>query len=309
MNKDELSFELAPEEPDARVEGFPSDAGPERKPSGLQLEFEQASNESEEEATPNVPNMNSALAADNEPSPFKSSPASPFANGTGDVVRPHVEPPITNSVLSGQQTEVKKAEEPKIIIYEKNKSGLPISLLITLAIFGVIGAVLAAGTAAFYFSLGRRVGFLFIIFLAAFGARMGTALDASSARWYAAWTAGASAVASKAFLVLILFQLSPQFSAEDWTAFRYPGKANAMYLQQSIDNAFTAGISDSRSGQEKLDERFNKEFSGDDSEEYVTDEPKILSFGEVFPRLFDLPDFILTLLAMLGAFKFANNEG
>lgn len=283
----------------------------------LELELEEPSTPPEpvtesQQETPRSPFASPGQTA--QPTPSAQTPRSPCASpGQTAQSTPPAQTP-------GQPSGTDGPNEPQIVYYdmEKQKSDTT-RLLICTAIFGLIGALCFAGISAVYFSVGRRVGILFIAFFATLGARLGTDhLGGPRVRYYAAFTAGGSAVVAKAFLVLLLFHMYPDFTAEDWTNFANPGKSAAIYLDQSIENALSTDGSDKRSGQEKLDERFEREYRDEadsspgygeySDDEYYDDEFVPLGFWEVLPKAFDVFDLPLILAAMIFAFKFARNE-
>jgi len=207
-----------------------------------------------------------------------------------------------------------KPQEASQLVYEEveETKGNIAGLLICLGIFGFIGALCFAGISVIYFSVGRRVGILFIAFFAALGARLGSnEVRGKTLRWYAAFTAASSAVMAKALLVLLLFHMYPDFNAEDWTNFANPGKSAAIYAEQAVVNALS--VDDTRTSQERLDERFLREYeeSGvdyEDDEYYEDEEPEPLKFADVMPKLFDVFDLPLIIAAMIAAFKMAKYD-
>ncbi len=264
----------------------------------LELDIEPKPEAAPEQRAENSSSPVSAFTGDSAPSAaFAPKPKSP-------IPHPAEEPKFEARVLS--QT------------YVEAESG-PMKPILIAAIFGLIGALCFAGISAFYFSIGRRAGMLAVAFFAALGAKMGTNdVRGTGVRWTAAFTAAGSAIAGKAILVFLLFQMYSGFTAEDWTNFADPGKSNAIYFEQGIENALSTDSTDMRSGQEKLDDKFEKEFivegsagaeeEGSEEEEVEVEvEAKPLAFGQVFPKMFDVFDLPLIIASMIFAYRMARH--
>lgn len=249
--------------------------------SALSLELELEEDEVVESEVPNQAELANEQSP-GQPSPFATKGA------TQPPSQPQASPP--------QDSET--PDEPEIIFYEPEEKRSLLRPLIYSLIFGSIGALLFAGASVFYFSLGARAGIVFVIFFSALGARLAAENTRGNAvRWHAAITTGVAAIASRAMLVLILFHMQPNFSAEDLTTLVNPGKASGIYGQQSILNALSP---DGVDGQQRLNERFAEDQDELDS--------LSLSFVQVFPKLFQAIDFFLILIAMAMTFKFAGSN-
>lgn len=245
-----------------------------------------AQQDSNPEPHPQISAFASSSSHAQSKSPFDSSP-----NGSS-----------LNQSSKGAKSNYKSLDDtPKITIYEQEKNAEFGRLILYSVLFGALGAICFAGISLFYFSIGRRLGVLFVVFFAALGARLGSKnVNVGYTKWSAAITAGVAGSASKAVLVLMLFQMTPGFNAENLSTFLDPGKSAAIYFEQSLVNALaTDGID----GQQRLDQRFAEEY-----EEYKLSEGEPLSFAQVFPRLFQGFDFLLLAFAMMLSFKFAANE-
>lgn len=218
---------------------------------------------------------------------------------------PAVQPRLADTTEASLAGDVKMLSQS----YVDDEPGTFRALAIAI-VFGLVGAICFAGISAVYFSVGRRAGMLAVAFCAATGARMGASdIRAQRVRWFSALTAAGSAIVGKALLVLILFHLHPDFSAEDWMNFAEPGKSNAIYFEQGIENALSID-GDNRSGQEKLDEKFEEELASEDAdsdEEALDEEGEKLSFKQVFPKLFDLFDLPLIVFSMIFAYRLARH--
>lgn len=309
------------DKPDPADEAAPTD--------GLSLELELELDEDpppvDEPAEAGDTDGDSALGAGPSPfasqepegrSPFASQESegrSPFASGRQTAGSPAgrgagIGAAPQDAKSAGSRRQEEDAAEPQILIYEEAGSEGTGRLLIFCAIFGLIGALCFAGTSLFYFSIGRRVGVMFAVGFAVLGARLGASdLRGGRVRTFAAGTTGASAVGAKVLMVVFLFQMYPKFNAEDLTTLIDPGKAAAIYAEQSFVNALSP---DGMDGQERLDQRFGAEV--EDSNEELPAAPqreaRVLSFGDVFPKLFDFFDLLLILAAAVFAYKFSGNE-
>jgi hypothetical protein len=319
----EMGLEEAPDKP-------PFEFEPEQPVNKPKFEFEQAPQSDTQDGHDSAPTSPFKISSQApQPSPFKTPPESaPVSAFKTTAQEPTVSPFASGDKSAGTAaatfpaapTTPTAAAEPKIIIYDnKQKKSAAVKLLASCCIFGLIGAACFAGISAIYFSIGRRAGIFFVALFASLGARLGAEVDGSNTvRWYAAFTAAGSSIVGKCFLVLILFNMYPDFTAEDWMNFSNPGKSAAIYFEQGVMNALSTDGRDTRSGQQKLDERFEREFQdpdsyqpfeefGENNEDYE-DEAEPLEFSQVFGKTFDIFDVGLILATMFLAFKFSKSE-